>query len=205
MDYDYETIEAKMKSLPDDVQEAMVSFDTAKKVEEVGKKYGLAIDQIGALGDVTSYVMLGLVPGKNFVPTLMKKGEIDEKKATEIAKDIDGEIFQKIRESLRKIEAAREAEENKKENADLAQAGGISVEKSGASEDVVSTNQPAGAAISKAATLNAIENPPAFVDRLLTGTSTSVNETVVKTAAPAPQTPPVPPKPRIDPYREPIE
>ena len=220
MDYDYETIEAKMKSLPDDLQEAMTSFDTANKVQEIGKKHELHIDQVGALGDVTSYVMLGLVPGKNFVPTLMKKAEIDEKTATEIGKEINAEIFDGIRESIRKIE------ERETVNNDLAKAGGINVvDANKASADVVSggtkpTMSEKDQETSKAITLDAIENPPAFVDRLLTGTVGSVTETVTKqvsnstpsaevpqkpVAPAAPVTPAAPTGPRIDPYREPIE
>jgi hypothetical protein len=218
MDYDYETIEAKMKSLPDDLQEAMTSFDTANKVEEIGKKYSLHIDQIGALGDVTSYVMLGLVPGRNFVSVLMKKAEMDEKTASLIAKDVNTEIFDGIRESLRIIEAKEMTN-----NSDLEKAGGISVDKNQASADIVSGGKASpqmSAQISKAVTLDAIENPPAFIDHLLTGPSTSINETVVKAGPAAPTVPtpgptvtPTPPKPapaaptgpRIDPYREPIE
>ena len=169
--------------------------------------------------DITSYVMIGLVPSKNFASELSKEIQINPEEANNIAKDINDEIFLGIKESLKKIEDQREKENSA--DADLAHAGGINVEKSGASEDVLSASRPtpttnANAQLSAAITLDAIENPPAFVDRLLTGTSTSINETVVKTAIDIPvkptssQTivppkPPTPSAPKIDPYREPIQ
>jgi polyhydroxyalkanoate synthesis regulator phasin len=199
-------IKARFQELPPEVQKAITATNLTDKFDAFSKKYSLRIDQSGNLQTETLLVMLGLEKPSDYVDNLVKNAELSREAATRIAADVNTEILGSIRKTLEDI-TSQEDTDKLADNTDLAQAGGINVEKDRASEDVVSANQPAGPQISKAATLDAIENPPAFVDRLLTGTSTSVNETVIKspvvTAAPA--TPSAPTMPKIDPYREPIE
>jgi hypothetical protein len=108
MDYDYKTLEEKYKSLPEDIQLAMASTDVSKTIMEIAQKHGLFIDQADELSDEVSYVMLGLKKSKDFIKTISKVLEIDEKRAIEIAQDINKEIFDKMRDSLKKIEGLDE-------------------------------------------------------------------------------------------------
>jgi hypothetical protein len=108
MDYDYKTLEEKYKSLPGDIQLAMSSTDVSKTIMEIAQKHDLFIDQADELSDEVSYVMLGLTKSKNFVRAISKKLEIDEKKAVGISQDINKEIFDKMRDSLKKIEGLDE-------------------------------------------------------------------------------------------------
>ncbi len=204
-------IKARFKELPLEVQKAITATDLTDKFDQLSKKYSLRIDQSGNLQTETLLVMLGLEKPADYIDNLVKNAELSRETATKLGADVNTEILGSIRKTLEELTSHEDEEDSKEsdENTDLAKAGNISVEKSGASEDVVSANQSTSPQISKAATLDAIENPPAFVDRLLTGTSTSVNETVIKSAptnvaATPSSAPAIASTSKIDPYREPI-
>jgi hypothetical protein len=222
MKYDYNILEEKIKSLPRDMQVAMFSPEISEKVQAVAEKYSLDIEQTGILMDITGYVMLALIPSKNFVVELAKEAQIDATKAAQIATDINNDVFSSIRESLRKIQDL--AENNQ---ADLEKAGDLSVEKDSTDQmGAAATVSTADAMLSQADVLNSIENPEvhsnlpiniltpvpaptaavpgsALVDRLMGAPVATPNETVEK-KMPAPEPTPKT-RPGPDPYREPIE
>lgn len=113
------------QSLPPDLREAIFSFENARAIEEIGKKYELYIDKIGELGNESSRVMLGLTHPKDFIANLSKRLGVDMEKAKEIAKDVNEQIFVKVRESLKKLHKIGEEEEDLKSLSDR-QAGQIS-------------------------------------------------------------------------------
>ena len=231
MKYDYNILEEKIKSLPQDMQVAMFSPKISDHVQEIAQKYSLDIEQTGVLMDITGYVMLALIPSRNFVSELSKEAGIDATKANAIAKDINDNVFAEIRDSLRKIQ---EIAENT--SADLEKAGNFSVEKNQSDENT--SAHPSTENISKADLLNSIENPetnsnlpinmvipvptipnaaPAsqvstpkastqpspLVDRLMSTPVATPNE---KTEKKMPSSQPIPAsRPGPDPYREPIE
>ena len=229
MTYDYATIEARMKSLPDDVQQAMVSADVENAIYDIAENRGLDIEQAGMLADITSYVMLGLLPSKDFVNELSKQASIPREEADQIGIDINKGIFDKIRESLRKVEETRVGGKTPVENP-----------------------QPTAAPVPMSpATSTAVIEPVPFVDHLLAGptstapaiksttlalpdipmpavtpiakpsapippnlpigtdTATNIVAAVPKPAAAAPTIPKPPEQTRppysVDPYREPLE
>ena len=118
MDYDPKKIEEKIKSLPEDLQEAMFSVDIANKVIDVAEKFDLDIDQAGKLSETTSLVMLGFIPTKKFVSELSRRADIDQTKAGLIAQEVNDKIFNDIRTSLQNIQA----EEQKQEDEAIARA-----------------------------------------------------------------------------------
>ena len=105
MDYDYTKIEEKMKSLPEDLQTAMASTQTANLIQDIAEKHELDVEETGQLFDLTGYVMLGIIPSKTFVSELKKQLGINSIKANEIASDVNTDVFGSIRSSLQKIQA----------------------------------------------------------------------------------------------------
>lgn len=91
------------KKLPQDLQDAIFSVDVTNSIEEIGKKYNLLIDKMGLLADETGMVMLGETHPRDYISNLSQKLGIDKETARKIAEDINQQIFQKVRESLRKI------------------------------------------------------------------------------------------------------
>jgi hypothetical protein len=108
MDYDHDKLAERIKILPVDLQEAMVSVDTASRIQKISEKHGLKIDQSGNLADVISLIILGFIPSKNFVSELSKRADIRMSEATEIAKSVNTEIFDSIKDSLRKLQTEQE-------------------------------------------------------------------------------------------------
>ena len=230
MNYDYATIEARMKSLPDDLQQAMVSADVENAVYDIAENRGLDIEQAGMLANITSYVMLGLLPSKNFISELSKQTGISNEEADQIGIDINKGIFDKIRESLRKVEEDREKN------------GGVVVEKTPSSVGTFANNpnntqkssikvalpiaSPDIAVPPKPLTTpTTVAEPVPFIDHLLSGPTSTGPENmpamppvasipqnppsntapvVSKPATPTPAEPTRPPY-SVDPYREPIE
>ena len=93
----------KFRDLPEDLQKAVFSPDTADTILAVGKKAGIAIDKIGELADETGLVMLGLTPPGEFIKNLARRLNVDPEKAKSIAEEINQQIFQPVRESLKKV------------------------------------------------------------------------------------------------------
>jgi hypothetical protein len=104
MNFDYSTIQEKFKSLPEEMQYAMTSPSVAEKIKIIANRYGLLLDQMESLFDVTSYVMLGLLSSIKFASTLAKELNINERQAQLIVTDIGKEVFSDIKTSMRVFE-----------------------------------------------------------------------------------------------------
>src|SRR3989344_1468576 len=112
--YTDQQISQMYDSLPEDLKDSIFSVDTTSVVNEIGRKYGLAIDKIGDLANETGMVMLGVTHPNEFIGNLTERLEVDKEKARAIAGEINEQVFKKVRESLRKIHNMRdEAEEEK--------------------------------------------------------------------------------------------
>ena len=98
-------------NLPEDLKDSIFSVDTTSVVNEIGRKYGLAIDKIGDLANETGMVMLGVTHPNEFIGNLADRLDVDKEKARAIAQEINEQIFKKVRDSLRKIHNIREEEE----------------------------------------------------------------------------------------------
>ncbi|MFC1775297.1 hypothetical protein ACFLY0_00335 [Patescibacteria group bacterium] len=97
------------KKLPKALQEAIVSVETSKTIQEIGKKHNLHVDQMGELIDETWLALLGIVKSADFVDDLRIRLEVDGQKAGEIASDVNEQIFNKVKSAL--VEAEKISEE----------------------------------------------------------------------------------------------
>jgi hypothetical protein len=101
-------MENNQQNLPPDIVAAINSSDVYTKLEKIGDRYGLLIDQLGYLNMYTEQIMIGKLKSKDFVPTVAKELEISQQTAEKITADINNEIFSALRESLRKIQEEKE-------------------------------------------------------------------------------------------------
>lgn len=101
--YTNEELFERYRGLPKDVQDAILSVDTAEIIREIGEKYKLMIDKIGELADETGLVMLGFTHPSQYVSHLAERLEMDKAIAKEIAEEINSKVFFPIRENLKKI------------------------------------------------------------------------------------------------------
>ena len=128
--YTDQQISQMYDSLPEDLKDSIFSVDTTSVVNEIGRKYGLAIDKIGDLANETGMVMLGVTHPNEFIGNLADRLEVDKEKARAIAQEINEQIFKKVRESLRKIHNMREGGEEENQGNPLRQGVALMVEHS---------------------------------------------------------------------------
>ncbi len=102
-------ISERYKVLPRNIQAAITSTDLAPKFQKIADKHSLHIDQNSNLQTETILVMLGLETVDDFLDNVQKGLEINREKAILIAKDVNTEILDSIRESLKKIQKEQEA------------------------------------------------------------------------------------------------
>lgn len=93
----------KYNELPPNLREAYVSVNTDKILEEIGKKHGLRIDQIGELMNETGYVMLGATPPSDYVMKIEGTVGVSREKAKAIAVDVNEQVFKAIRDALKRV------------------------------------------------------------------------------------------------------
>lgn len=111
MEYTDEQILEMYKKLPEDLRNAIFSVEMTEAVKKIGEKYQLAIDKIGALGNETGMVMLGVTHSRDFIVNLGNRLNVDKETARKIADEINTQIFSKVRESLKKIHGGEEVKE----------------------------------------------------------------------------------------------
>lgn len=102
-------IQKRMVELPADVRAAIQSADLGKRVQEIGTKHQLHIDQMGDLEDATLLVMLGFSNPDTFGARLTEDLHLTAEKGQAVAMDISNQIFLSIRESMKQFMAQQAA------------------------------------------------------------------------------------------------
>ncbi len=108
MPYTYEELSERLEKLPEDLREAIFGVETSQTLQDVGKKYSLHIDKLAELVNETGLVIVGITHPKDFIPHLVERLGVDKLTARNIAEDVNRQIFQKVRESLKKIHGLAE-------------------------------------------------------------------------------------------------
>jgi len=103
MDYTQEEILKKYQSLPEDIQEAIFSMDTANIIQKIAKENSLNVEKMGTLADETGLLMLGITKPSEFISNLASRLSINNETAKKVGQAINTQIFAKIRESLKKL------------------------------------------------------------------------------------------------------
>jgi hypothetical protein len=217
-------IKDRIAELPQDIQQAILSADFDKRVQNIASRHALHIDQMGTLGDETLLVMIGFSNPAEFSNHIVQQIHVSAEEAQRIATDINQEIFLPIRESMKKF-----AEEQR---AGTAPAKSVIMPSAQAAADTKPTPMPPlPPKISippSAPVVQQAPKPPPPPPQKPEMHSAEVMLREKTVSAPMPATPPppfvpkppiapvpptvpvkpVPPKPtdyKADPYREPIE
>ena len=96
-------IEKRMSELPEDVQQAILSSEFEEKIQALGQKNSLHVDQTGALNDETMLMMMGFTEPAEFAKHIENQARVPQGKAQQIAGDVSQQIFLPIRESMKKF------------------------------------------------------------------------------------------------------
>ncbi len=196
-------IQARFEELPQDVQRAITSADADKKIQEIGVKNALHIDQIGSLSDETYLVMLGFTEPTEFAGTIAKQVKVPQDKAEAIARELSEALFVPIRQSMQEFTEERALRETLAEEAKAPKT------VAPVTTTPVSPTPPAPAAPSVPAPVMPAAPLPAKApdihptDMMLTQKTVSVAPPPAPPKAPQDTTPAKPQPYKADPYREP--
>mgnify|MGYP001036694538 CR=1 FL=1 len=139
-----ETIQEKVKNLPEKVKESFFSLETGRIIREVGQKHNLHVDQIGILADLIGQVLLGILPIGSFTHNLTRYLHLDSETAKFMAIELNEKIFLPIREDLKKINNPKKREDGsqkKEEKAIVPPPPQKSTEKESEKEDLYQDRQ----------------------------------------------------------------
>ena len=90
-------------SLPADLKDALVSDWSAEKIRKIATGNYLESEKNSRLADMVAYTLMGKLSPKDFIKILREELSIDPKSASDIAQDINREIFFPVRESLKEL------------------------------------------------------------------------------------------------------
>ncbi|OGG47678.1 hypothetical protein A2671_01600 [Candidatus Kaiserbacteria bacterium RIFCSPHIGHO2_01_FULL_49_13] len=103
MKYSPAQLRVQLVKIPQDIRDLIGSDELGQKFDAIGKKHQLHVDQLGILGDEMNITLVGLSPAEKFASVISKELSIPMSKAEEITRDMNEQIFQPIRDSLKKI------------------------------------------------------------------------------------------------------
>jgi|GEM_PF-1557484 len=109
------TIDQHMKTLPSYVQSAIHSSDWERRILNIGRKYGLHVDQLEILQTELSLAVLGLSDRQEFVHEVMREARVNKETMDLIVGEINRDIFIPIRKALREAQEDFEAEQDRVE------------------------------------------------------------------------------------------
>lgn len=212
----------RYQSLPPEIKELLYSPEMSFAVQQIGKKNRLHIDQVDALNTEVGQVMLGFTPAEEFIPALVEMLNLDRARANAVAQDVNDMLFNKIRESMKKVgEMGIPKTQPPAPSAPSTSATPVVTKPTPAPVQAVSTPAPSQPAAPPTPAQK--PSPPAQIGPMHSADLMLTQKTAVvappptapgaaQGASPTPTTPhtekPQPPKPesyKVDPYREPPE
>ncbi len=90
------------ENLPPELQEAIFSEATAQKIEHIANRNNAA-RHVSEIARLTGRVLLGILPPNRLINALAEHLDIDKQTASDVAQDINREIFFPVREDLKEL------------------------------------------------------------------------------------------------------
>lgn len=88
------------EKLPEELQEAIWSPDTAKHIRNACKRSDVDKDKIPTVATLTGRVLMGLLTPKEFKVNLQKDAGLSEKAAQNVFQELNRFVFMPVRETL---------------------------------------------------------------------------------------------------------
>jgi hypothetical protein len=89
-----------LDKLPQEVRNVVVSMDTTNHLWKIGEKHNLQIDKVGMMHDISMDTMMGIVSTKDFVKELTESLNLSSLEASNLARDIDENVFRPIKQTM---------------------------------------------------------------------------------------------------------
>lgn len=101
--YTQEQLDKIFEKLPEELQEAIFSVETAESIGETCESYGITDGRVGQISDLVGHVLLGVLLPQEFPGTLEKEVKLPNVLAQAIAKDLNRLVFYPMRPSLEQL------------------------------------------------------------------------------------------------------
>ncbi len=106
--YTPEQFEQIFQKLPDELQEAIFSMETANAVYNACLSQGMTDERGTKVAELTGQVLMGLVLPEEFQKSLEKEGGIKKDASVNIARELTRFVFFPVKESLRQLHSITE-------------------------------------------------------------------------------------------------
>ncbi len=103
--------EEKIKTLPENLQYAVMMSDWKKILINIQSKFKLHVDQTQVLEDSVIKLMFGDIDAPDFIANMFSNGHVNSETAADILLDIDLQILKPIRQRLEDMEKEETEEE----------------------------------------------------------------------------------------------
>lgn len=102
-EYSKEELWELYESLPENLQEAIFSQETAGDIYEACSKNGVKDEKVSEVSKYVGYVLLGLLSPDEFEKTLREKLTMENELAEKISREITRLVFYPLKETLESI------------------------------------------------------------------------------------------------------
>ncbi|MBI4123089.1 MAG: hypothetical protein HY458_01855 [Parcubacteria group bacterium] len=107
--YTQEQFNQIFEKLPDELQEAIFSVETADAIYNARLSQGVTDERGNRVAELTGQVLMGILLPEDFQKTLEKEVGLKKDAAANIARDITRFVFFPVKESLRQLHNITEA------------------------------------------------------------------------------------------------
>lgn len=125
MEITLEEIQKKFEGLPEDLRWAIMAANVDEKITEMGRTYGLNVEQMGQLSLETHMVMFGFTHPDKFEESVKASMQLPDEKNKAIINEINEKILKDIREKLMSLYQ----KEGEKKNEEIMSGAGIEITK----------------------------------------------------------------------------
>ena len=101
--YTQEQLDKTYEKLPQELQEALFSMETAESIGQVCDSYGIQDERRGQVSDFAGHVLMGLLLPQEFADVLEKEVKLSKVLAQAIARDLNRFVFYPVRPALEQL------------------------------------------------------------------------------------------------------
>lgn len=101
--YTQEQIDKILEKLPEELQEAIFSVETAQEIGQVGDTYGITDERLNRISEYVGFVLMGLILPQEFSGMLEKEIELPKTLAEAIARDLNRLVFYPVKPALEQL------------------------------------------------------------------------------------------------------
>ena len=102
-EYTREQLEQVYEKLPDELQEAIFSFEAAKSIGDISQRYGIEDERVGEIADMAGLVLMGLMLPEELERELTQKLKLEKEVAKNIAHELTRFVFFPVKGALAQL------------------------------------------------------------------------------------------------------